>query len=469
MKKKMISIMLVIFTVVFSMCIPTTVNAASNSSRSSYNDVFASTRGKGYNITQGKNAASKVFNKGDIVYVWGWVHDINGNLYKSYSSGTCNMTLSIYKPDGSCAHTTTYNNSDNNWIGIRVNVTGTWKIQSKISGSISGCNTQTIQVRDNNRSTYNDVFASLKGKGYNISQAKSSASSSFSKGDFVYVWGWEHDVNGNLYKSYSSGTCNMTLSIFRPDGSCAYTYTYNNSDNNWIGQKLDRAGTWKIQCKVTGSITGCNAQSITVRDITPRKVEISGGLFYQNPKVGDIYYLSAKAYPNDTKSFTWSSSNSKIVSISSSGKMTAKTAGTAYITVRTQDGRSSSVKITVSSTNKWKTGNFDSGYTAKGYTTVRLNANSGNGKIKIYTYDGLGGKSSGEVHITLRDLNGKWICEFDTKSGSTLNLGNNYGQYRVYIAKKKYSNSVIGQGDDFINTGKCQSWGIECISNCYIG
>ena len=78
MKKKMISIMLVIFTVVFSMCIPTTVNAASNSSRSSYNDVFASTRGKGYNITQGKNAASKVFNKGDIVYVWGWVHDING-------------------------------------------------------------------------------------------------------------------------------------------------------------------------------------------------------------------------------------------------------------------------------------------------------------------------------------------------------------------------------------------------------
>ena len=57
MKKKMISIMLVIFTVVFSMCIPTTVNAASNSSRSSYNDVFASTRGKGYNITQGKNEA----------------------------------------------------------------------------------------------------------------------------------------------------------------------------------------------------------------------------------------------------------------------------------------------------------------------------------------------------------------------------------------------------------------------------
>lgn len=111
--------------------------------------------------------------------------------------------------------------------------------------------------------------------------------------------------------------------------------------------------------------------------------------------------------------------------------MTAKSAGTAYITVKTPDGRTSSVKISVSSTKKWKTGNFDSGYTAKGYTTVRLNANSGNGKIKIYTYDQWGWKSSGEVHITLRDWSGKWICEFDAKSGNTLNLGNNYGQYRV--------------------------------------
>lgn len=148
--------------------------------------------------------------------------------------------------------------------------------------------------------------------------------------------------------------------------------------------------------------------------------------------------------------------------------MTAKSAGTAYITVKTPDGRTSSVKISVSSTKKWKTGNFDSGYTAKGYTTVRLNANSGNGKIKIYTYDQWGWKSSGEVHITLRDWSGKWICEFDAKSGNTLNLGNNYGQYRVYIAKKQYPDTVAGRSDNFSNVGKCQSWGIECTSNCYI-
>ena len=240
---------------------------SSNNTRSTYNDVFASLKGKGYSLSQAKSAASTSFNKGDFVYVWGWLHDANDNLYKSYGSGTCNMTLSIYRPDGSCAYTYTYNNSDNNWIGQKLDQAGTWKIQCQITGALKGTNTKNITVKNTDvRSTYNDVFASLKGKGYSLSQAKSSASTSFNKGDFVYVWGWLHDANNNLYKSYGSGTCNMTLSIYRPDGSCAYTYTYNNSDNNWIGQKLDQAGTWKIQCQITGALKGTNTRSITVKD-----------------------------------------------------------------------------------------------------------------------------------------------------------------------------------------------------------
>ena len=317
--------------------------------------------------------------------------------------------------------------------------------------------------------TYNDVFASLKGKGYNLSQARSSAARSFNKGDFIYVWAWVHDADNNLYKSYGSGSCNMTLSIYRPDGSCAYSYKYDDSDNNWIGQKLDQTGTWKIQSKITGSIYGTNTQSITVKDPTPRTVEIKGDSFlYMNCAVGDVHYLYAKASPNDTQSFTWSSSDNNVVSISSGGKLTAKSVGTAYITVRTADGRSASQKITVSQANKWKTGRFDSGYTAGNYTTVHLNTNVGSGKIRIYTYDMLGYGTDGKVHITLRDWKGNWICEFDAKSGDTLNLGDDYGEYRVYIAKKKYPNTLTGNADDFENCGKCCNWGIECISKCYV-
>lgn len=148
--------------------------------------------------------------------------------------------------------------------------------------------------------------------------------------------------------------------------------------------------------------------------------------------------------------------------------MVAKATGTATITAKTSDGRSKSVKITVCSANKWRTGKFDTGYTAKGYTTVKLNKNVGDGKIRIYTYDAMGNKTNGQIHITLRDWNGKWICEFDAKSGDTLKFGANYSQYRVYIAKKQYPNTVKGNGDDFINVGKCQSWAINCTSNCYI-
>ena len=116
------------------------------------------------------------------------------------------------------------------------------------------------------RSTYNDVFASVKGSGYSLSQGRSSQASVFQKGTFVYVWAYLHDINDNLYKSYGSGTCNMTLSIYRPDGSCAYTYTYKNCDNNWIGCKLDQTGTWKIQSKISGSLSGTNTRTITVNN-----------------------------------------------------------------------------------------------------------------------------------------------------------------------------------------------------------
>lgn len=437
-------------------------------------------------------------------------------------------------------------------------VNGSWGYTSSIkctNGTKSGwvcLDYCTYKGSSNNssRATYNDVFASLKGSGYSLSQARNTEATSFKKGDFVYVWGWLHDINGNLYKSYGSGTCNMTLSIYRPNGSCAFTYTYKNCDTNWIGQKLDQEGTWKIQSKITGSLVGTNTRSITVKNssstiypssvginytsctmnvgntkqlyatvyptnatnkavywsssnsqivsvsssgkltakapgvatitaktsngktrtcqVTVRGVEITGSVLFNYPTVGDVYYLSAKAYPSNTTKFTWSTSNSKIVSVSSSGKMTAKASGTATITVKTSDGRSGSIRITVGSANKWKTGNFDSGYTAKGYTTVTLNKNVGNAKIKIYTYDGMGLKSSGQVHVTLRDWKGNWICEFDAKSGDTLNLGNNYGEYRVYIAKKKYPNTVTGNSDNWINMGKCQSWAIECTKNCYI-
>ena len=487
-----------------------TYNGSSgNSSRATYNDVFASLKGSGYSLSQARSSEATSFYKNDFVYVWGWLHDANNNLYKTYGSGTCNMTLSIYRPDGSCAYSYSYSNCDSNWIGQKLDQAGTWKIQSKITGSLSGTNTRTITVKERSTTTYYTLSYNANGgsgapssqsvkantsfyisstkptrSGYTFlgwSTNKNATSASYSPNQYVSIKNnvtlyaiWKKNATVNPTSvSLNYTSCTMNVGNTKQLSATVYPTNATNKTVSWSS-----SDTQVVSVSSSGKLTANGPGVATVKvktsngytktcTVTVRGVDIIGAVFLY-PTVGDIYYLSAKAYPSDTTKFTWSTSNSSIVSISSSGKMTAKAAGTATITVKTSDGRSKSVKVTVYSANKWKTGNFDSGYTAKGYTTVTLNKNAGDAKIKVYTYDAMGLKTSGQIHVTLRDWKGNWICEFDCKSGDTLNLGDNYGEYRVYIAKKKYPDTIVGNGDDFINVGKCQSWAIECTKNCYI-
>ena len=350
-------------------------------SRATYNDVFATLKGSGYSLSQARNAVSTTFTVGQYMYIWAWLHDANGNLYKSYGSGTPNMMLAIYRPDGSCAHSYTYNNSDNNWIGVRLDKAGTWKIQSKISGALTGNNIQTVTVKDDSRATYNDVFATLKGSGYSLSQARNAVSTTFTVGQYMYIWAWLHDANGNLYKSYGSGTPNMMLAIYRPDGSCAHSYTYNNSDNNWIGVKLDKAGTWKIQSKISGALTGNTIQTVTVKqasgstNIVPTSVKI--GNASNTMYVGDSKTLSATVSPSNAtnKGVTWKSSNTSVLTVNSNGTITAKSAGSAKITVTTKvNGKSTSITVTVKSKGGASVYNKAKSFLGKKYTYF-----SGNG------------------------------------------------------------------------------------------
>ena len=187
-----------------------------------------------------------------------------GSLY------TSRAMITTYRRPGGSSYGSVYKNdsvlvmgTSGSYTQIRYPVSGGYKFAFIRT---SDCNSYIKPAASQNRSVYNDVFASTKGKGYNLSQARSSSSTSFTKGQFIYIWGYLHDANDNLYKSFGSGTCNMTLSIYKPDGSCAFSYEYKNSDNNWIGHQLDVAGTWKIQSRITGSLSGTNTQTITVRD-----------------------------------------------------------------------------------------------------------------------------------------------------------------------------------------------------------
>ena len=68
-----------------------------------------------------------------------------------------------------------------------------------------------------------------------------------------------------------------------------------------------------------------------------------------NMKVGNVFTLKATVKPNDAiiRKVTWISSNSRVASVSSSGKITANHPGTAVITGMTINGKSAKCKINV--------------------------------------------------------------------------------------------------------------------------
>ncbi|MCD7827841.1 MAG: SH3 domain-containing protein [Clostridiales bacterium] len=255
-----------------------------------YTSTSLSTRGT---VTYGKSSGAYIDNAADEIYVYSVGKNSSGTYYAkvTYPSGNKRLTAyialsAISSGNGSNKSVTStgkfycakrYGNSTSSSYYVAKGDTvyllatnGSWyQILYPTSGSvwrIAWCK-QTDYNKycgSSTKTTYNDVFASSKGKGYSHTQALASEKTSFTKGDYIYVWGMLHDGSKNLYETYSSGKCNMTLSVYKPDGSCKFTYTYSNCCCNWIGVSLDVAGTWKIQSKVTGALTGTNTRTITV-------------------------------------------------------------------------------------------------------------------------------------------------------------------------------------------------------------
>lgn len=85
---------------------------------------------------------------------------------------------------------------------------------------------------------------------------------------------------------------------------------------------------------------------VSVYRPTPSSVSMKSSLAMN---VGDTYTLSPTVYPSNSQyTLTWTSSNTNVATVSSSGKVTAKSAGTANITVKTDNGKTATCNVTVS-------------------------------------------------------------------------------------------------------------------------
>lgn len=104
-----------------------------------------------------------------------------------------------------------------------------------------------------------------------------------------------------------------------------------------------KAGTAKITVKTANG----KKASITVKVVDAQSVKLKEGKS-KTLKVGKKLTLHATVSPAKVKTkLTWSSSNAKVAAVSSKGVVTAKKAGTAKITVKTANGKSATITITV--------------------------------------------------------------------------------------------------------------------------
>ena len=126
--------------------------------------------------------------------------------------------------------------------------------------------------------------------------------------------------------SFSSNTQTITLTATAPGSYYLHVLTKDNAGN--VAETISN----RVTVNQLASSISISPSSVTLDE-------------------GDTYYLSVNFNPANTsnKSVTWSSNNTSVASVNSSGRITANNAGSATITARTTDGSglSATCRVTV--------------------------------------------------------------------------------------------------------------------------
>lgn len=194
------------------------------------------------------------------------------------------------------------------------------------NGKITAVGTGTATITAN---TYNGLKAKCK-----VTVKKLADSIKLDKTSITLGVGEQYDFSSSI-----------------PNGTAAYFRSYY-SDNTAIAtvQKsgglmtAKTAGTTTIRCKLSsGKEATCK---VTVKS-APSRVTVSDKS--ATLKVGQSKTLKA-TLNNNAYSYrsTWTSSNTYVATVNSTGKISAKSQGTATITYKTYNGKTASCKLTVS-------------------------------------------------------------------------------------------------------------------------
>ncbi len=143
-------------------------------------------------------------------------------------------------------------------------------------------------------------------------------------------------------------TYTLSPTVYPSNSQCTLTWTSSNTNVATVSSSgkvtAKSPGTTNVTVKTdNGKTATCNV-TVSAKSVT--SVSISSTL---SMEVGDTYTLTPTVTPSDAEtSFTWSSDKSSVATVSQYGVVTAKGAGTANITVKTDNGKTATCKVTVS-------------------------------------------------------------------------------------------------------------------------
>jgi uncharacterized protein YjdB len=143
------------------------------------------------------------------------------------------------------------------------------------------------------------------------------------------------------------GSYTLTPTVYPSNAETSYTWSSDNSSVAAVSQygvvTAKRAGTAKITVKTDNGKSATCKVTVTAKSVTSVSLKSSLSM-----EAGDTYALTPTITPSDAEtSYTWSSDNSSVAAVSQYGVVTAKGAGTARITVKTDNGKSATCKVTV--------------------------------------------------------------------------------------------------------------------------
>lgn len=104
-----------------------------------------------------------------------------------------------------------------------------------------------------------------------------------------------------------------------------------------------KAGKVNIVAKNINGLTAVCEVTVMSQQVSSVSIQSSISL-----EVGVTYKLTPTVYPSNAETtFTWATDNIEVATVSQSGVVTAKSAGTANITVKTDNGKTATCKLTV--------------------------------------------------------------------------------------------------------------------------